>query len=255
MSSGARARPASSTPPGGPPPRRRNRPAVTSRGRRRLLVVGVAVAAVLGLAWAVSVSPLVDVDHLKVRGLHHLSAAQVEAAGGVHPGDAMLWVDTGRAVRAIDALPYVRAVQVHREWPDTVEISVAERTPVAWVAGASGAALVDRTGRVLETVGQAVGLPQLLGASTVASPGARIDALGAARVAGALSGIARAGTASVEETDHGIVLHLAAGPDVRMGPATQIGVKLRAALAVLAASNGTPVAYVDVSVPTNPVAG
>jgi cell division protein FtsQ len=143
----------------------------------------------------------------------------------------MLWVDTGRAVRAIDALPYVRAVQVHREWPDTVEISVAERTPVAWVAGASGAALVDRTGRVLETVGQAVGLPQLLGAATVASPGARIDALGAARVAGALSGIARAGTASVEETDHGIVLHLAAGPDVRMGPATQIGVKLRAALA------------------------
>ena len=40
-----------------------------------------------------------------------------------------------------------------------------------------------------------------------------------------------------------------------MGPATQIAVKLRAALAVLDAPRDDPVTYVDVSVPTNPVAG
>ncbi len=40
-----------------------------------------------------------------------------------------------------------------------------------------------------------------------------------------------------------------------MGRPTQIAVKLRAALAVLGASQGVPVNYVDVSVPTNPVAG
>ena len=66
-------------------------------------------------------------------------------------------------------------------------------------------------------------------------------------------GSAAAGTASVEATDHGIVLHLRAGPEIRMGEATQIGVKLRAALAVLDASGDHPVTYVDVSTPTNPV--
>ena len=52
-----------------------------------------------------------------------------------------------------------------------------------------------------------------------------------------------------------MVLHLRTGPEVRLGPPTQVAVKVRAALAVLQASAGTPVAYVDVSVPTNPVAG
>jgi hypothetical protein len=52
-----------------------------------------------------------------------------------------------------------------------------------------------------------------------------------------------------------VVLHLRTGPEVRLGPPTQVAVKVRAALAVLQASAGTPVAYVDVSVPTNPVAG
>jgi hypothetical protein len=61
--------------------------------------------------------------------------------------------------------------------------------------------------------------------------------------------------ASVEATDHGIVLHLAAGPEIRMGEAPQIAAKIRAGLAVLDASKDQPVTYVDVSGPTNPVAG
>jgi hypothetical protein len=40
-----------------------------------------------------------------------------------------------------------------------------------------------------------------------------------------------------------------------MGEPTQIAAKIRAGLAVLDASKDQPVTYVDVSVPTNPVAG
>ena len=86
-------------------------------------------------------------------------------------------------------------------------------------------------------------------------PGGTIDAIGAARVAGALTGLAATGTTSVEVTDHGIVLHLASGPEVRMGEGTRAGVKIRAALAVLDAMQAAVPTYVDVSVPTNPVAG
>jgi len=168
----------------------------------------------------------------------------------------MVWIDTGAAVAGIEALPYVRDATLRRDWPHRVRITVHERTPAAWLDGPTGKALVDGTGRVLETIGAAPpAMPQLLGAKRVPAPGATIDAVGAARVAGALTGLAAAGTTSVEATDHGVVLHLASGPEVRMGDATQIGVKIRAALAVLEASQGVPVSYVDVSVPTNPVAG
>jgi len=224
--------------------------------RRRLLVVGIVVLVLVAIAYGVSRSPLFAIDTLEVRGTSHLTTAQVLDAAGVHEGDAMVWLDTTAAVDGMDALPYVRAARVEREWPNTVRIVVHERTPASWIDGPDGKALVDRSGRVLETVAAApAGLPQLLGAKLVPPPGGTVDALGAARVAGALGGLAAAGTKSVEVTDHGIVLHLVAGPEVRMGEATQIGVKLRAALAVLGAPAAAPPTYVDVSVPTNPVAG
>ena len=137
-----------------------------------------------------------------------------------------------------------------------MRITVHERTPRAWIDGPGGKALVDGTGRVLETVAAAPpGMPQLLGAKVVPPPGGTIDAVGAARVAGGLTGLAAAGTTSVEVTDHGVVLHLASGPEVRMGEATQVGVKVRAALGGAGRVAGEPRRYVDVSVPTNPVAG
>jgi cell division protein FtsQ len=224
--------------------------------RRRLLVAGIVALVLVAIAYGVSRSPLFAIDTLQVRGTSHLTTAQVLDAAGVHEGDAMVWLDTTAAVEGMDALPYVRAATVEREWPNTVRIVVHERTPASWIDGPDGKALVDGSGRVLETVAAAPpGLPQLLGAKLVPPPGGTVDAIGAARVAGALSGLAAAGTKSVEVTDHGIVLHLAAGPEVRMGEATQIGVKIRAALAVLGALPAAPPTYVDVSVPTNPVAG
>ncbi len=224
--------------------------------RRRLLVVGIVVVVLVAIAYGVSRSPLVAVDTLKVRGTSHLTTAQVLDAAGVHEGDAMVWIDTTTAVEGMEALPYVRDATLEREWPSTVRIAVRERTPASWIDGPGGKALVDRSGRVLEQVDAAPpGMPQLLGAKLVPPPGGTVDAVGAARVAGALTGLAAAGTKSVELTDHGIVLHLATGPEVRMGEATQIGVKIRAALAVLDATQAAPPTYVDVSVPTNPVAG
>ena len=177
-----------------PPPRRRApAPSGATRRRRRLAVVCGIVVVLAALAWGVSVSPLLDVDHVQIRGLHHLTAAEVERAGGIHPGDAMLWLDPSRVVRDLEALPYVRRATVSREWPDTVRVTVHERRPVAWVDGPTGKAVVDRSGRVLETVAEPpVGLPQLLGAKMVPALGGTIDArVDGARVGGRARGVRR----------------------------------------------------------------
>ncbi len=254
VSSGASA----PTPPARTSARAQSRQASKHRSvrRRRLLVLGIVVVAVAAIAYGVTRSPLLAVDTLQVRGTSHLTTAQVVDAAGIQEGDAMVWIDTTAAVDGMEALPYVRDASLTREWPDTVRITVHERTPAAWIDGPAGKAVVDRTGRVLEAVAAAPpGMPQLLGAKAVPPPGGTVDAVGAARVAGGLTGLVATATTSVEVTDHGIVLHLTAGPEVRMGEATQVGVKIRAALAVLDALQDAPPAYVDVSVPTNPVAG
>jgi cell division protein FtsQ len=250
--------PARARPPVDPRVRERWIAARRAEGRRRLrwVLVLVVVGVLVVVAWGVSVSPLLDVDHIVVVGPgDHITVAQIESAAAIHRGDALAWLDTGRAADGVDALPYVKTAQVTREWPDAVRIVVTERSAVAWIEGGGTRAVVDGTGRILATVGDApAGLPQLVSADAVPKPGSSIRSTGAARVAAAIAGLS-AGVRSITATAAGVTLQLVAGPEVRLGEPDRIAVKVRAAAAVLGAMQGRDVHYVDVSVPTNPVTG
>jgi cell division protein FtsQ len=229
-----------------------------SEGRRRLRILlslsGVVV--VLVVAAGVMASPLLDVDRVVVKGSIHTTPAEVERAAGVHPGDMMVLVDTGAAAQGIDALPWIRSARVEREWPGTVTIAVTERSPVGWVDTGHGPAFVDRTGRVLELLSAApADLPQIMTPKVVPPVGATITPTVGANVAGALQGFARSGTRTITVTPGGVVLGLVNGPDLRLGEPTHVDRKVRAAIAVLTALDGEAVQYIDVTVPSNPVAG
>jgi cell division protein FtsQ len=229
-----------------------------AEGRRRLWIVVVAasVALLVGAAWAVASSPLLDVDRVVVKGTLRTTTEQITRAADVDAGDAMLWFDGDAAAARIDAWPWVRRAHVVREWPGTVRITVVERVPAAWVDTGAGAALVDARGRVLQRVPEVPSdLPQLEGIDVVPPVGATIRPPVTAQVAGRLTGLARSGTRSVSVTPSGVVLGLVNGPDIRLGEPTAVVTKVHAAMAVLGALGGAEVTYVDVSVPSNPVAG
>lgn len=223
---------------------------------RWLIAVGVLAAAGL-VAYGASLSPFLDVDHVVVRGAQHTPATQLERAAGVAKGDALFWFSTGDAVHGLEALPFVKTAKVTKEWPDTVRIVVTERAPAGWAEGPVGKVLVDRTGRVLAVVdAPPPGLPKLLGLTGVPGTGGTVAPLGPARAAGVLPVFAAGGTTSVTAVDGGnLTMQLVNGTELRLGDDTQLGAKVTAALAVLNAMAGQPVQYVDVSVPTNPVAG
>jgi cell division protein FtsQ len=227
---------------------------------RGLVAAGVLVAVAL-IAYGASISPFLDVDKIVVRGAHHTRDAQLERAAGVAKGDALFWLGTGDAVHGLEALPYVKRATVTKEWPDTVRIVVTERTPAAWADGPTGKVLVDGAGRVLEVVdAPPKGLPQLMGLRAVPAPGGTVAPVGPAHAAGVLPPLAAAGTTSVTTVEGGsLTMQLASGTEVRLGDGTQLRAKVAAAVAVLGAMGNQPgaqpVQYVDVSVPTNPVAG
>jgi cell division protein FtsQ len=151
------------------------------RRRLRLMVAGASVAGMVGLAAAVFDSPLTSVHHLVIDGARHETAAQVEAVARVHKGNQLLWIDTGAAVRRLDALPWVAGATVERRWPTTVVITLGERQAVAQVsapraAGQSGmTVLVDATGRVLTAPAPPVGgVPVIAGLGLAGRPGSRL---------------------------------------------------------------------------------
>jgi len=137
-----------------------------TEGRRRLRVLlilaGFFFAALL--AWGISRSPLLDVDHVRITGTVHTTPADIRAAARIHNGLAMLDVDSGAAAARLRAIPWILRAHVERHWPATVTIAVVERVSVAAVPAKTGIGVVDRTGRVVATQSAApTGLPVLLG--------------------------------------------------------------------------------------------
>ena len=157
------------------------RPQVEGEGpragrRRRWPYVVAAVLLVLVLAAGAAASPVLDVDELVVEGLPQARVQEVRDQAGISRGEAMVGLDAGAAASRIEELPWVRSASVRRSWPGRVVIEVAERTPVAALAGAGHWVLVDGDGRRLARVRRPpAGAVVVEGIGTTGEPGSRID--------------------------------------------------------------------------------
>ena len=121
-------------------------PAVVSRRRfarrqwvRRWLVWRYVIASVLlvalvvGGVWLVFVSSFLTVQQVQVQGESLLTRQQILTAAQVPDGAHLVEVDLGAIRARVGALAPVRRVDVSRDWPHGVLITVTERTPVAVV--------------------------------------------------------------------------------------------------------------------------
>jgi cell division protein FtsQ len=130
------------------------------RRRRRQLAWGVVAAlAVLGGSKLVG-SPLFGLSAVQVRGTAVLTAEEVVTASGLHPGQPYLSVDPAAVRRRVEALPRVGRAEVHRVYPSSLRITVAERRPAASIYSGGRFWVVATDGTVLEPSGtRAPGLP------------------------------------------------------------------------------------------------
>lgn len=220
-----------------------------------LLVLGGFLGFAL-LAWGLTRSPFLDVDHVRVTGTVHTTPSDVTTASGLHKGVAMFDVDAGDAAARLRALPWILRAHVERHWPATVTIAVVERAPVAAVPAKSGVAVVDRTGRVL-AIGPTAppGLAVLVGLPPAGPPSTRIgggagDLLAVAQamppeVAQRVGAIAAADGGQVE-------LRLKPSGVVRLGPPDHLADKMLATRTVIMQVDLTRLAVLDVRVPASP---
>ncbi|MGO8959790.1 MAG: cell division protein FtsQ/DivIB [Streptosporangiaceae bacterium] len=143
-------------------------PADSGRARRGLVswrtaLFGVLALAVMGgAAWALLGSSLLVVRHVEVTGNRLVSTAEIRAAAKIRPGAPLATVNTAAAAHRVEQLAPVLSAQVSRSWPDTIVITVTERTPEVAVASAGGYQLIDGDGvRVRFVTRKPVGMPVL----------------------------------------------------------------------------------------------
>jgi cell division protein FtsQ len=234
------------------------------RRLRRVLAILGATGAVLA-AYAVTQSPVLDVDHVRVSGGERTDHGAVAFASGIGRGEPMVSLDTGAVARRIEALPWVRTARVERRWPGTVRVSITERTPAAVVPVGEGdearLALVDASGRVLSdgsdtSDGTAApmppGLPTLADVRGDVTAGETLDR-DARDALAVVAALAEALPGTVAEVSTDLDATLVSGGQVRFGTAEDLDDKIVAVETVLADVDVDGLAVLDVRVPGSPV--
>jgi cell division protein FtsQ len=225
------------------------------RVRRRLAALAGFITVAAG-AWFVAHSAVFDVDVVEVTGAVNQPTAEILAAAGVQPGDALVWVDGGDIANAVAALPWVAGVTVERHVRHgRVVVSVTERKPVATVATPDGLLLVDADGWVLAWAPETGGLPVIQ--DVVAGvPGTRLAPADRSPVAVAAAlppGLASNVADLRPLADGTMELVLRGGGVVHLGVPDDLPIKVRTLQTVLANVDLTCLATVDVAVPDTAV--
>ncbi|UWZ35226.1 FtsQ-type POTRA domain-containing protein [Dactylosporangium roseum] len=124
-----------------------------------LIALGVVV--VLGVAAAVVfASPALGVERIRILGVSVLSPDAVRAAAAVRPGTPLARLDRRAVERRVRELKPVRTVTARADFPDTLVLTVEERTAVAAVPKVGGFTLIAADGVAYLPVESApVGLP------------------------------------------------------------------------------------------------
>jgi cell division protein FtsQ len=229
------------------PPSAQIRPGRSTR--RRLLVrilIGLIVAAVLASGvWLVGFSSVLAAKHVTVTGAKTLDAAQIRSTAQVPMGVPLAREDLPAIARRVATLAPVAAAHVDRRWPDTIRVTVVERTPALAVRVPAGFLLVDHTGFGYLT---ATKLPENLMVADVDPANSRL-LTGAGVVAAALPKQLREKVSQIQaNSPDAIALVLKSGGQVNWGSPNDSALKAKVT-AVLMKRRATTY---DVSAPLSP---
>lgn len=135
----------------GPAPPRRSRERPRDPWRAAFFATAAAGLAA-GAVWALLGPALLVVRQVQVTGTSAIvPRSSVLAAASVRQGSPLITVDTAAVAGRIRKITWVESARVSRKWPDSIVISVRQRTPVCVLAVSSGYLVLDSYGVVLST--------------------------------------------------------------------------------------------------------
>lgn len=126
--------------------------ALDNPGAIRRILNAIYLCCAVGLAFLLyfwlEKSPYLPVESVRIEGdLQRLNKTELEQAARPHIHGNMLRVDLNALRTVFSELPWVASADVRRKWPDTVEILIRERQPLArW----EGRSLIDSEGQLFD---------------------------------------------------------------------------------------------------------
>ena len=233
----------------------------------RFVPSGRSLGATLGLLAAVGAAyliayatPVFAVERVEISGAPPELTREVRAATRGLVGTSLVAIDADDVEGKLRTLPAVAGVSVDRAFPDKLVVKVAPERPVAVVRTGRTSWLVTGAGKVIRAIetGTLRQFPRLwLAKGATIRLGGQIPP-GFVPATRALAEAHAVGVGSrvkgIRPVGDELTLVLRRGTEIRLGRATEVGLKLTVAARVLRLVDGDP-EYVDVSVPQRAVAG
>ena len=226
---------------------------------RRLLRLLVAFAAVAALVWFAQ-SPVFSVAEMTIDGSLEANAEQILAEAQVYHGRPLVLIRTGRVEAALEADLWVKSAEVHRRFPNGIEVEIVERFEVAtarvggsWVTLSDDGAIIRK---LPERPPHLVRMLPSLKEGAVGAPGEPVttQAMAAAvEFSAALPPSLRA-TAEVL-TRRNQLWASVEGHEVRLGGFADMAAKGIALTVLLAEDEVAPGATIDLIAPLRPAVG
>lgn len=227
---------------------------------RSLALAFALLAGTLGAIVLARETSMFAVQRVEVSGVEPELARAVEGAVDEQLGRSLLKVDPAAVERAVEALPAVLSARLDRAFPHTLELQVVPERPVAVVRQGAASYLVSARGRVIGELerGAKRRLPRIWVTRAVAIEVGGLaegDLRPAVTAVAPLGGVKLPGrVVNVRATGDELTLVLRSGRELRLGEPTDVRLKLAVAGRVLPLLGPEDV-YLDVSVPSRPVAG
>lgn len=120
---------------------------------RRVVWILLLVALLATVVWVIK-SPALSIKSIAVEGATYTPVDPILAQAGITSGEPLLLVSTGKAEAALRANPYVADVAVRKVFPNTIEVVLIERVPVAVLEYRTGDVVVAADGMVLADAGE-----------------------------------------------------------------------------------------------------
>jgi cell division protein FtsQ len=203
---------------------------------------------------------------VEVRGAPPALERQVRTALGPLHGQSLLALDPQEIEQRLTELPAVRSASYDRAFPHTLRISVSSERPAAVLRSGSRAWLLSAHAKVLRRLKSPLpNLPRLwVGPTTKPRVGFVPGDTGLTRAAELVARASRAEPAlakrigTVRWQEGRLTFVLRSGTELRLGSAAHLHLKLAVAgrlLSILPLAERREIGYIDLSVPTRPVAG
>ena len=227
----------------------------------RSLLVAVALTGCAALLYlGARETSVFAIRTVAVHGASPAVAAEVERALRPLEGTSLLALGRGDVDRRLASIADVASAKYDRAFPHTLTVYVVPERPVAVLRRGAGSWLVSARGRVLRPLPQGArpALPRIwvaagsdLPVGTTLAPDSGAKAAAALAVAERVGFRAPIGSVTVDGST--LSFKLRSGLELQLGTADDLALKLAVALRILPIV-GRGASYLDVSVPSRPVA-